>query len=370
MEPRVPGAPGPGPRDWALVAVTTVAAVVETIARPDVVWRPVSLIVVAAIAWTLPWRRTRPLAMATIAVGTTSVLSAVAVVQDVRWDGLGSAVVMVLLPYSLTRWGSGRDVLAGTALFSVPVALTAAGGAPWGDVIGGALVLLLAFAVGAAPRYRRIVRQHEREGVRAQEREQLARELHDTVAHHVSAIAVQAQAGRVLADTRPDAAVEALAVIEEEASRTLEEMRSMVGALRAGDHARLTPLNGVADIVRLARTDGPPPVVEVALVGELGDLRPAIDTALFRLAQEAVTNAVRHARGATTVTVRVDGSVDHVSLTVSDDGHGGSSSASTTGFGLVGMSERVSLLGGTLEAGPCDGGWSVVAVLPRHGANS
>ena len=195
----------------------------------------------------------------------------------------------------------------------------------------------------------------------------MARELHDTVAHHVSAIAIQAQAGRTAA-SRPDAAVDALGAIEEEASRTLAEMRAMVGALRQGEEPELAPQRGVADIHRLARGAGEGPRVDVELAGDLDGLRPSVDAALYRLAQESITNAVRHARHATRIDVRVTGDNDDVRLTVRDDGDGPSGADWSLGYGLVGMTERAMLLGGTLEAGPgADGGWTVNALLPRNG---
>ena len=366
-EPRAPEPPAPVTRDWALVAVACVAAAVETAARPDLTWRPLSLVVVVALAFTLPWRRTQPFLVVATAFGTVSVIDVVALVRDIRWEGLDSGVFLLLLPYALTRWGSGREVAGGLAVLVVPLALTAAGGEPAGDIVGGAVVLSLAAALGAGARYQHVYRQQQLDGMRSREREQLARELHDTVAHHVSAIAIQAQAGRAVAATRPGAATDALTVIEEEASRTLEEMRSMVGALRQ-DHADLAPQQGVGDIERLARSSGYDPQIEVDLAGDLTDLRPSVDAAVYRLAQEAITNAVRHARMATVVRVRVCGEHDHVRLTVDDDGQGTVAGAAP-GFGLVGMAERVKLLGGTLEAGPGTGrGWTVTAVLPRHGA--
>jgi signal transduction histidine kinase len=235
-------------------------------------------------------------------------------------------------------------------------------------------VLLLACAVGFAVRYAGELRTEEIAGVRSREREELARELHDTVAHHVSAIAVQAQAGRVVAATRPAAAIEALWVIEEEASRALEEMRSMVGSLRRGDHADLRPQQGVRDLCRLERpAEGPAPRVRVTIAGEVDALRPSVDAACFRLAQEAVTNALRHARRASEVQVRVDSGEDLVRLTVVDDGEGGGAStpSSASGFGLIGMAERVKLLGGTFDAGPsANGGWTVEATLPRRAATT
>jgi signal transduction histidine kinase len=186
----------------------------------------------------------------------------------------------------------------------------------------------------------------------------------------VSAIAVQAQAGRVVAAARPEAALEALAVIEEEAARALDEMRSMVGALRSGDEgAELRPQQGLRDLSQLERSGGASgPRVVVTLADGLGELRPAVDAACYRLAQEAVTNAQRHARGASQVTVRVDGDHEAVRLHVVDDGLGNASAGvPTPGFGLVGMAERARLLGGTFEAGPrAGGGWVVEATLPRR----
>jgi signal transduction histidine kinase len=202
--------------------------------------------------------------------------------------------------------------------------------------------------------------------VKVREREQLARELHDTVAHHVSAIAVQAQAGRAGAAASPQAALDALAVIEREASRTLAEMRAMVGALRYTG-ADLAPQRGVADLHELALRV--PQRLDVEIDDHLGALSPAVDSAIYRIAQEAVTNAGRHARGATRITVRVASSPTHVTLTVADDGAGGAYDPTMSrGFGLLGMAERAHLLGGSFSAGPSTPrGWAVVAELPRSG---
>ena len=201
------------------------------------------------------------------------------------------------------------------------------------------------------------------------EREQLARELHDTVAHYVSAIAIQAQAGRTLAASQPDAAVEALEVIEQAASRTLTEMRNMVRVLREGEEPDLAPQRSVDDIERLAHSTGDRPRVDVELSGDLDDLRPSVEAAIYRIAQESITNAVRHARHATRINVSVTGDDDYVHVTVRDDGDASSTGRNSSGFGLAGMTERATLLGGTLEAGPgSDKGWMVNAVLPRAGS--
>jgi signal transduction histidine kinase len=232
-------------------------------------------------------------------------------------------------------------------------------------------VLLFSAALGVAIRYRRIVRIQQSERIRFQEREMLARELHDTVAHHVSAIAIQAQAGQQLTKSRDfGGAAEAPEVIEEEASRTLAEMRSMVGALRRGNGTpQVLPSRGVADIERLATAEGAPGLrIDVEHRGDLNDLRPAVQAALYRVAQESITNAQRHARQATRVHVLVAGDTESVRLSVSDNGERGPSHPGPPGYGLVGMAERVTLLGGTLEAGPGPGnGWAVRAMIPRQG---
>jgi len=140
----------------------------------------------------------------------------------------------------------------------------------------------------------------------------------------------------------------------------------MVGALRDREDADLAPQNGVADLERLAREVGVEPRVQVDLTGELDDLGPAVGAAIYRIAQESVTNALRHARNATSIDVQVRGDQDVVRLTVRDDGEHVAASSLSAGYGVVGMTERAALLGGTLAAGPApDHGWEVDAVLPR-----
>jgi signal transduction histidine kinase len=355
-----------------LVAVVVASACVETALRAGMVWPTASLAVAVLAAPVLPWRRVHSLAGTAIAVGMASTVQLAALTRDVDWEGLGTAIYFLLLPYSIGRWGSGREAVGGTAVFAVPLALTGIAGGPIGDVIGGAAVVLLAGAVGAGIRYRTISHRQQLDSIRSRERAELARELHDSVAHHVSAIAVQAQAGRILAGSDADAVADVLAVIEEQASRTLEEMRYMVGVLRDGEQGELSPQQGILDLERLVGANGSGPQVTVELHGTLHDLRPSVDAALFRLAQEAITNARRHAHHATSVVVRVVDDDEYVRLTVDDDGHGASGSGSgdsaTPRYGLVGMAERTKLLGGTFSAGARpDGGWNMTAVLPRHG---
>jgi signal transduction histidine kinase len=366
-EPRAPNPPRRVWRDWALVAVLVPTAILEGVLRAEVVWRPVAIALAVGLVLTLLWRRTNPLGAVAVAFGALIAVEVAALLADAGPVGLYTAGCVLLLPYALFRWGSGREVTIGLAIILVAYLLgTAADYTGATDAVFGPLFGLFPAALGAAVRYQATARQRELEQVKLREREQLARELHDTVAHHVSAIAIRAQAGRRVAASDPDAATDALDVIEAEASRTLAELRGMVGVLRDHEEPDLAPQPGLADIERLALRVGDRPRVEVHLSGDLDNLGPSVEAAIYRIAQESITNAVRHARHATHISVRVRGDDDCVRMTVRDDGDAGSGGRGPGGYGLVGMTERAALLGGVLEAGPGpDSGWTVTAVLPR-----
>jgi signal transduction histidine kinase len=364
--------PAPNPpervwRDWALVAVLTPTAVLEGILRDQLVWRPFALVLAVVVVCSLLWRRTHPLAVVAVTFGAFILSDIPTLITAGEPVGLYTNICVVLLPYSLVRWGSGRQIGIGLAIIVVAVTLGVISDYTGVvDAVAGSLFLLFPATIGAAVRNWATSRLRMLDQVRLREREQLARELHDTVAHHVSAIAIRAQAGRVVAASDPDAALDALAVIEEEASRTLAEMRTMVGGLRDGGAAALAPQPGVADLERLARSAGDRPRVELQLSGDLEDLGASVEAAIYRIVQESITNAVRHARHATRIDVRVIGDNDCVRLTVSDDGDAGATPRNPLGYGLVGMTERAMLLGGFLQAGPApDRGWTVEATLPK-----
>ncbi|MBL1073588.1 sensor histidine kinase [Nocardia sp. 2] len=365
QEPRPADAPPIGRPDWLLVGVFAAAALVEGIVRPDLAWRPLAVVLALALLPALLWRRSRPLIAALTGWGVAALLAGLQLTTHTGDLGLYSMLVVLILLYSLVRWGSGQEMVLGTAFVTVVVALGMyAAAAGWADVFGSSVLLLLLIALAAVFRYRADLWQRQQREIRNQERVALARELHDTVAHHVSAIAVQAQAGGVVAAIQPEKAAEILAAIEAEASRTLAEMRSMVRVLRTEETVTYAPQRGVADLPALARTDTTP-TVEVALDGSLTRLARPVDTALYRLAQESLTNAVRHARSATRVGIDVRRDGDAVRLRVSDDGQTEPGPIPEPGFGLLGMAERAQLLGGSLSAGPGpDGGWVVEAVLP------
>jgi signal transduction histidine kinase len=372
-EPRAPDPPARVWWDWALVGALLVTAAGEAIFRSDVPARPLATVVAFVVIPVLLWRRTHPLLATAVGFGGAMVLHLPMILDGIRDAGLYSMVSVLLLPYALYRWASGPEALIGTAIIAVPAGLGLATSQTQGDLIGGTTVLVASFALGAAMRYRAVARQREVQQVRTLERGELARELHDTVAHHVSAIAIQAQAGRAVAAADPAAAVETLAVIEAEASRTLYEMRTMVRVLRdseggdgqAADAAPVDywPQRGISDLDELARMS---PMVQVRRGGDLAGLPQPVEVAVYRICQESVTNAIRHSLNATAVTVEVTGDVGTVRLRVHDDGEA-ARPATTVGYGLLGMAERAKLLGGACQAGPDPvGGWTVEATLPRE----
>ncbi|MGQ0575211.1 MAG: sensor histidine kinase [Pseudonocardia sp.] len=252
---------------------------------------------------------------------------------------------------------------------------------------GPAAVVLPLFVFGVGLLLRRYAEDRDRERRRAEqvraehelrerarvadERVRLARDLHDAVAHQITVMALTAGAVRRL--LRPDQATEraALADVEQVGRRAVAEMHGIVHALRAGADPENEPagLRGVHDLVEQARRAGATVDLEITGVDDSA-VPPAVAATVFRVVQESLTNALRHAEGAPTV-VRLTGSADRVEVEVRDRGGRRPGPASTGGVGLVGMRERVQMLGGRLQAGPADGaGWTVRAWLPVSGSES
>jgi signal transduction histidine kinase len=219
--------------------------------------------------------------------------------------------------------------------------------------------------------------EREREIARrtlVEERTRIARELHDAVAHAMSVISVRSGVARRLSGDQPERASEALAIIETISRSSLAELRRLVTVLRqAGDYAQteLAPAPGLADLQQLvSQVAGAGIKVEVTIEGQIRPLPPTEDLSAYRIAQEALTNVVRHSRAETaSLAVRYrNGSVEiectnprshngsRVPLTTSDGGHG-----------IVGMRERVTLYGGEFSAGPTENGFRMLAKLPVSG---
>jgi signal transduction histidine kinase len=203
------------------------------------------------------------------------------------------------------------------------------------------------------------------------ERTRIARELHDLVAHSMSIVAVQAGVGHYLIDRDPAQAKEALATIETTSRQALTEMRRMLGVLRldtTGDTSALEPQPGPDDIATLvdeAASSGLDVRLRVEPAGTIPELPSGVALSAYRIVQEALTNVRKHA-GPANVTVTVRRDSDQLTVTVDDDGRGVSTMVGErSGFGLVGMRERATVLGGELTAGPRPGGgFRVHATLP------
>jgi signal transduction histidine kinase len=332
---------------------------------------------VVALGSTLPiaWRRTHPVAAA--------------VAGSLPWliptDGflLVGYVAVFFLYYSLGAYVEDLRVVGATVVFALALAL----GGTWsqhlaiGEYAGAALALVAPPAVGRLVRHQRL-RARELERVAAQlelerdhrariavaeERARIARELHDIVSHAVSLVAVQADAAEAALDRDPELARAPLHTVRASAQEALDEMRRLLGVLRAADGGSdRDPLPGLADVpalVEAARSAGVDVQLEVA--GDPVPLPQSLDLSAHRIVQEALTNARKHAPGAP-VAVALRWRERDLQLLVRDWGPGPNGPQSADAHGLVGMRERVLLHRGELTTGaPSDGpGFEVRVVLP------
>lgn len=285
------------------------------------------------------------------------------------WPGFAELAGLGFLAGWCVRVGRRPSVVV--ALVSLGAAFAALVGWRQNGRFGNELAAVYTaawLAVAVAGVYLRLLDRRQEDlahQARQEERIAIARELHDMVAHHVTGIVIQAQAARLVAADRPDAAALALERIERAGGEALGAMRLMVGTLRDETApAELAPSASIADL----RAIGDPPSrgevpVHVDIDARADALPSEVVASLHRIAREAVTNARRHAIGATTIDINVVCRNGHVHLLVSNDG--ATVNRSSGGFGLTGMAERAAALGGQLSAGPlAAGGWRVDAELP------
>jgi signal transduction histidine kinase len=283
----------------------------------------------------------------------------------------GNSIAWFCALYGLTAWSTPRRFLAGTAFVFVSNLAAGAGSAgsmqrsfPFAVIT---LVVMLLIRRVLGDRERRVQLAERERDVAAreavvEERARIARELHDAVAHNVSMIVVQAGAERRVVDgsTR-----EVLQTIEQIGRGALTEMRRLVGMLRADAAEPLAPQPGIRDLPMLVtqvREAGLP--VELHVDGEPRELPVGIELSAYRIVQEALTNALKHA-GEARASVRVHYGPDSLELEIADDGAGTPAPETDGGHGLVGMRERVALYGGRLDAGRRPtGGFAVRVLLP------
>lgn len=373
-EPRAKDVPARLWWDLPAAVVLLVALVAEVIVSDAVVFPIATTIVgVAMVASTL-WRRVHPLYVVAGCFAAIIVIDiiAITVVGEPVVTSAGGVVILMNV-YALYRWGSGREGLLGLGVLALAITegLIVKPFDGLANAIALPAVLVITAQLGWLVRMYHVSQAERRSAIRLNEREVLARELHDTVAHRVSAIAISAEAGSVQAKGSPPAVLESFAVIEKESKRAMAEMRWIVSRFRDDDRDHAAPefssRPGLTDIEQLASDSTRPSLrVNFERSGDLDNLGPSVEATAYRLVQESITNAIRHATNATSVQVSVTGDSDAVRLTVSDDGDGATVSDSRSGYGVIGMTERVALVGGSFEAGPQPGrGWLVEAVLPR-----
>ncbi|MFJ3828895.1 sensor histidine kinase [Streptomyces sp. NPDC090046] len=252
------------------------------------------------------------------------------------------------------------------------------GPTPWAQEVGITAWVLAVLAVAELVRVRREQWARERAERAAAERRRvdeerlrIARELHDVLAHSISLINVQAGVGLALLDSDPEQARTALATIKAASKEALGEVRQVLDTLRSPGEAPRSPAPGLdrlPELVEQAAAAGLS--VNVSVDGKARALAPGVDLAAFRILQEALTNVMRHS-GSRIARIRLTWQPNVLELRVDDDGPATGGVSDGSGNGLVGMRERASALGGSVEAGPqADGGFRVVAGLPLKAASS
>jgi signal transduction histidine kinase len=376
-------------RHWflLLVAAGAAAAAIELVVRrgsdgapTTSLWLSVPLVVVivAPLFW---WHRFRFGAPAAVFV-----IGAITSFLDGRLVTFTGATFLTVLAavFLLGILQDRRQAVAGLGIALAAGAVVSLNEPDqvFTDFLGVALlfgiVWMAAFAIGrkleqaaaAEQRADQLEREREAEALAAvaDERARIARELHDVVGHSVSVMTVQASAVRRLLKPDQEQEREALEVVEQTGREALAEMRRLVGVLRRPEEApALAPQPSLEHLDRLvsqARESGLP--VELRVEGDPAQLSPGLDLTAYRLVQEGLTNAIKHARASRAdVVVRYgDGEVE---ITVTDDGSGGGDGGGG-GHGLVGMRERVAVYGGEIDAGPRPGGgYALRARLPVQG---
>ncbi len=329
-------------------------------------------------------RRRHPLAvLVTVAAASLVLELALGNPADGKQYSFEVFVAWLIVAYSTAAHTDGRThriaAGVGAATAAIWIAWSYAAGAGDQNTVPSVFFAAVAWLAGRAMRRRqqlvdllaertRQLESEREERVRAmvaEERTRIARELHDVVAHSVSVMVVQAQAGpRLVADEhRTRAAFEA---IESSGREALVELRRLLGILRTDDdRLAIGPQPGLASLgalVEQVREAGL--AVDLRIEGEDAALAPGVDLAAFRIVQEALTNTLKHA-GSARARVVVRHSAAAVELEIVDDGRGAPASVNGSGHGLIGMRERAALYGGRLEAGPRpDGGYAVRVRLP------
>jgi signal transduction histidine kinase len=361
--------------DVAIAALFVALSLAEVFVNGSV-RSPLEHVLVTGLAMSsLAWRRRFPILVAVLVIssnvvtnpqGEFSVLLSLVLVSftvgaetEPPRSYVGLAAVLVPFMAAMIRAGLVPSDIAAAMVFLV---------GPW--AVGTLVRQRSAHAAEALSRAERLEREQELQATlaAAAERTRIARELHDIVSHSISVVTIQTQAVR--RRLGPEHAAEAadLAAVEATAREALAEMRRLFGVLRAdGESASLTPQPGLAELRRLVGQVGSGDLaVSLQVEGEPYDLPPGLDLAAYRIAQEGLTNALRYGADRA-VLLRVNGDQDALRIHASNasNGQGGHGRSQGSGLGLLGMAERVALLGGTLSHGvTANGRFELDATLP------
>jgi len=323
----------------------------------------------------LAWRRSLPL----IAVGgaVTAVMVPICLQPRVSTDGLAVVIAWLVAVHAVNAYSPARIAAAGTLAVLVPLIYTTATlaappGQPAGNIVWTLGLFGAAVASGQVMRRQALRLAAERVAgeaeARAQERRQLARELHDVVAHGVAVMVVQAGAAQQLVHDNPDHASSLLDAVQRTGEQSAGELRRML-ALLGNEGPVLDPQPGLADLPDLiAQVQACGLPVELTAPPLEEDVGPGLQVTAYRVVQEALTNALKHgSRSCVSVDVRSQRGL----LTLTIDDRAASpvprDRIGAGGHGLAGIRERVDLYGGTLQAGPQGSSWSVHASLPLPG---
>jgi signal transduction histidine kinase len=341
-----------------------------------------NMAVVTFIALSFVWRRSRPL-VTVFCVFSGFLVLAIFLTQPP--DLFMAIIVLLATGYSAGRHLTGRTSVF-ALVFGAAVVITVSIIFDPGDIffpvtffwfipwLAGRTMrnhTMLARELAEKAERAEHAREEEERRAIALERSRIARELHDVLAHNLSVMVVQASAARRIIDRNPEQAVEAAALIEHTGREALAEIRHLFGAVRRGEGEDLSGPPSIVRIDELARRARAAGLkVELRIRGEAVPLPPGIDLTAYRIVQEALTNALKHAgSGRASVTVAYE--PNEVVLTVEDDGEGPRDgyelSEAGGGHGLVGMRERAALYGGLVQAGRRrGGGFAVRARLPTR----
>jgi signal transduction histidine kinase len=343
--------------------------------------RPETGLAAAVVTVALAWRRRHPFAVATVVMSAVLALALTAGLPNVAF----LLPVGLIAMYTLGAYAGRERGVAGLVItiVSLPLGAVRTDDATVTDLTAPVVLFVAAWSAGRVLRARReradeledradrLEREQdarERQAA-ADERARIARELHDIVAHRVTTIVIQADSGSVTADD-PGRAREAFGGIAASGRQALAELRRLLELMRAEDEsAAIAPQPGLAridELVRGARDSGMP--VDTRLDGDLTGLPAGVDLTAYRIVQEALTNALRHARTRAHVVVSRDG--DRLVLEVRNPLADGLSNGDGAGRGLAGMRERVRVYDGELTAAAVDGDWVVRATLPVAEADS